>query len=190
MQISDISKMKRISSDIVVKTKRLILQPVFSEFKCEICNAFTPEVTRYMPFVPDGDIKVTEAFIGQSEQELMKGKSVQFCIIKKLTKECVGCCGLQHTDTKAIEMGLWLKKDAQGNGYGTETVKALIDVAEKNREIDYLVYPVDKDNWASRKIPEKLGFVAAGSYEKKKTETEMLHVIEYRKYNPASGKGL
>jgi hypothetical protein len=41
-----------------------------------------------------------------------------------------------------------------------------------------LFYPVDKNNCASRKIPEKLGFFTATGYEKKKNEMDTLHVIE------------
>ena len=80
-----------------------------------------------------------------------------------------------------VEIGLWLKKSVHGIGYGTETVKTLIEFAEAHLDFEYLFYPVDKDNCASRKIPEKLGFIPTRSYEKKKSETENLHIIEYRK---------
>lgn len=173
--------MKQFDLNITVDTDRLVLRPVSDDLKFDICNEFTPEVTKFMPFMPNCDIKVTEDFIANSNQELISGKGIQFCIIKRETNEFLGCGGLHHTDTKAVEIGLWLKKGVHGNGYGIETVKALIDLAEKNLDIDYLFYPVDKDNWASRKIAEKLGFIPARSYEKKKSETENLHIIEYRK---------
>lgn len=73
------------------------------------------------------------------------------------------------------------EKSVHGNGYGTETVKALVELVENNFDIEYLSYPVDKDNWASRKIPEKLGFIPAKTYDTKKSDTENLHIIEYRK---------
>jgi ribosomal-protein-alanine N-acetyltransferase len=80
-----------------------------------------------------------------------------------------------------VEIGLWLKKSAHGNGYGTETVKTLIEFAEAHLDFEYLLYPVDKDNWISKKIPEKLGFIPTRTYEKKKSGTENLHIIEFRK---------
>jgi ribosomal-protein-alanine N-acetyltransferase len=173
--------MEKFNLNITVETDRLVLRPVSDEFKFDICNEFTPEVTKFMPFTPTGDMKVTEDFIARSNQELISGKGIQFCIIEKESNEFLGCCGLHHTDTKAVEIGLWLKKSVHGIGYGTEIVRELVGLAEKNLDIDYLFYPVDKDNCASRKIPEKLGFIPTRSYEKKKSETENLHIIEYRK---------
>ena len=180
--------MKKIDQNIIIDTNRLILQPVSDEFKFEICHEFISEITKFMPFIPNGNIKETEDFIVRSNQELIGGKAIHFCIIKEETKEFLGCCGLHHIDTKNVEIGLWLKKSAQGNGYGTETVKALVELAENNLDIEYLFYPVDKDNWASRKIPEKLGFIPAKTYDKKKSETENLHIIEFRKRNRAAEK--
>jgi [ribosomal protein S5]-alanine N-acetyltransferase len=173
--------MKILDPNIIVDTDRLVLLPVSDEFKFDICNEFTSEITRFMPFLPKGNIKETEDFIACSKQELLSGKAIHFCIIKKETNEFLGCCGLHHIDTKNVEIGLWLKKSVHGNGYGTETVKVLVEVAEKNLDVEYLFYPVDKDNRASRKIPEKLGFTPARRYDTKKGETEILHIIEFRK---------
>lgn len=131
--------------------------------------------------MPVGNIHDTEEFIARSSQELASGKGIQFCILKKDTNEFLGCGGIDRTDTPTPEIGLWLKKDAQRNGYGTEVVQALITLAEKNLEIEYILYPVDRDNHASRRIPEKLGFVQAGTYPKKKSETHTLTIVEYRK---------
>jgi [ribosomal protein S5]-alanine N-acetyltransferase len=57
-------------------TERLILKPVSDEYKFDICREFTTEVTEYMPFTPNGDIKVTENFIEQSNEELSEGKGI------------------------------------------------------------------------------------------------------------------
>ena len=179
--------MKKINSATIIHTGRVILQPVSNGFKLDICREFTPEITRYMPFTPTNDIKDTEDFIAHSAEELISGKAIHFCILKAETNEFLGCCALDHIDSRAVEIGLWLKKSAHGNGFGTDTVKALIDFAEQNIDFDYLFYPVDKNNYASRNIPQKLGFFVATSYEKNKNETDTLCVIEYRKINKRSG---
>src|SRR5664279_3018230 len=155
--------MKKINSPIIIHTSRLTLQPVSNEFKLDIFNEFTLEITRYMPFTPTNDIKETEDFIAHAAGELISGKAIHFCILKTGTNEFLGCCALDHIDSGAVEIGLWLKKDVHGNGYGTDTVKALIDFAEEKFDFDYLFYPVDEYNYASRKIPEKLGFFVATS---------------------------
>jgi len=173
--------MAHFNSNTSLKTKRLVLQPVSEKYKLQICQEFTSDLTRYMPFAPTGNILETEEFIARSTQELEAGTAIHFCILEKKSNEFFGCCGLHDTDKRAVEIGLWLKKSVHGKGYGTETVQGLIKLAEKNLDIEYLFYPVDKSNLASRKIPEKLGFILERSYDKNKSETEVLHIIEYRK---------
>ncbi len=173
--------MSKFDLNTIINTDRLILQPVSDEFKFDIWREFTAEVTKYMPFTPNGDIKVTEDFIYRSNQELIENRSIHLCIIKKESNEFLGVCGLHNIDTKAVEIGLWLKVNAHGIGYGTEVVRALINFAEKNLDIEYLYYPVDKDNIASRNIPEKLDFIQATTYLKMKNDNENLDIIEYRK---------
>lgn len=173
--------MKKPGENIIVITDRLLLQTVSEEFKFDIWNEFTPEITRFMPFNPTGNIKDTEDFIALSSQDLISGKAILFCILKGESKEFLGCCGLHNINTRMVEIGLWLKKSAHGNGYGTETVKTLIEFAEAHLDFEYLLYPVDKDNWISKKIPEKLGFIPTRTYEKKKSGTENLHIMEFRK---------
>ncbi|MEP6950845.1 MAG: GNAT family N-acetyltransferase [Ginsengibacter sp.] len=174
--------MNSIDPNIEIPAKRIVLHPVSMEYKKNICREFTTEVTKYMPFMPTGDITMTEEFIRNSSEELQDETSLQLCILlKNNDNEFLGCCGLHHIDTRAIEIGLWLKKSVHGKGYGLETVEALTDWANKHFDFDYLFYPVDKENQASRSIPEKLGFTAIKSYTKRKSETENLNIIEYRK---------
>ena len=176
------SEMKLIDRNIEIVARRIVLRPVSMEYRENICREFTPGITKYMPFTPDGDITLTEDFIRLSMQELQDETNLQLCILlKKNENEFLGCCGLHHINKRAIEIGLWLKKSVHGRGYGTETVEALIGWGNEQFDFDYLFYPVDKENIASRKIPEKLGFTAAKSYLKRKSATENLDIIEYRK---------
>lgn len=94
----------------------------------------------------------------------------------------VGCCGIHNITEESIELGLWLKKSSQGKGLGTEIITALIKFLEDNFIFKYIVYPVDKENIASKKIPEKLGFIPARKYKKYKDPVTDLNILEYRKY--------
>jgi ribosomal-protein-alanine N-acetyltransferase len=174
--------MNSIDPNIEIVANRIVLRPVSMEYKEPICREFTTEVTKYMPFTPSGDITVTEDFIRNSRQELLDQTNLELCILlKNNDHEFIGCCGLHCINTRAIEIGLWLKKSVHGKGYGIETVEALIDWANKQLDFDYLFYPVDTENSASKRIPEKLGFTATKSYLKRKSEAENLDIIEYRK---------
>jgi ribosomal-protein-alanine N-acetyltransferase len=136
--------MNSIDPNIEIAATRIVLRPVSMEYKESIYQEFTPEITKYMPFTPRGDITMTEDFIKRSNQELQDETSLQLCILlNNNDNEFLGCCGLHHINTKANEIGLWLKKSVHGKGYGLETVEVLIDWANKHFDFDYLFYPVD-----------------------------------------------
>ena len=94
--------------------------------------------------------------------------------------EFLGCVGLHRPHTRFPELGIWLKKSAQGMGYGSEAIRALKDWADRNLDYVYLVYPVDRNNSASRRIPESLGGKPVASYEKMSMGGNRLDIIVYR----------
>lgn len=58
----------------------------------------------------------------------------------------------------------------------------LIEFLENNFTFEYIIHPVDQENIASKKIPEKLGFIPYKRYQKNKGTSSFLNIIEYRKY--------
>ena len=81
-----------------------------------------------------------------------------FAILSKKKGEFLGCCGL-HGEGKirTPELSIWLKKSAHGSGYGREAIQTLMNWSRNNIDFDYFIYPVDRKNIASSKIPESLG---------------------------------
>jgi hypothetical protein len=49
-----------------------------------------------------------------------------------------------------------------------------------NLDFDYLIYPVDRRNLPSRKIPESLGGSIKAEYEKTNASGAVLDILEYR----------
>jgi len=107
---------------------------------------------------PADKIDETLEFINNSINNMKTNSELILAITKKYNSEFLGCCGLHIKETPDTpELGIWLKKSAHGNKYGQEAIKTLIDWCKENIEFDYLIYPVDKKNIPSRKIPESLG---------------------------------
>jgi [ribosomal protein S5]-alanine N-acetyltransferase len=107
---------------------------------------------------PARDIEETRKFIDVSRRGMQIGNNLQFVILSKAMGEFLGCCGLHGEDNvRTPELGIWLKKSAHGSGYGREAVRTLVNWSCDNVDIDYFLYPVDRRNIASAKIPESLG---------------------------------
>jgi len=77
--------------------------------------------------------------------------------------EVIGSAGLQPLDgTDEIEVGYSMIKKFWGQGIGTEAAGAWLDHGFRNAGLDRIVAVAHTENWASRRIMEKLGL----KYEK------------------------
>ncbi|MCT2407246.1 GNAT family N-acetyltransferase [Chryseobacterium antibioticum] len=170
-----------LHKDIRIKTDRLLLRPVEELYVDDINTYFTEEITRYMPFNPEGDRNDILSFVEESKKSLSNNTDLVMVAIDS-KNNFMGCCGIHNITEESVELGLWLKKGAQGMGFGTEIIMGLIEFLETNFIFKYILYPVDQENMASRKIPEKLGFIPYKKYQKNKTQSSFLNMVEYRKY--------
>jgi RimJ/RimL family protein N-acetyltransferase len=101
--------------------------------------------------------------------------------VGKVDGEFLGCCGLLPKETpRTPEVGIWIKKGAQGRKYGREAVETLAAWAKASLDLEYLVYPVDKANAPSRKIPEALGGVLLHEMQVCKPNGETLDLVVYK----------
>jgi len=171
----------KLNTNIRIKTDRLILKPVEDLYIDDINECFTAEVTKYMPYNPTGDRNDVLNFVNSSKESLLKNTDLVMAVLD-LNEKFIGCCGIHNISAESIEFGLWLRKDRQGMGLGTEIITSLIKFSESNFTFQYILYPVDEANIASRRIPEKLGFSPYKKYQKNKGTSSYLNIIEYRKY--------
>jgi lysophospholipase L1-like esterase/RimJ/RimL family protein N-acetyltransferase len=164
-------------------TKRLILKPVTYEYAHDIFTHFNYEITRYMYPKPADDINDTLAFIKSSIDKYNAGEEIVFTAILKETNEFIGCMGIHHLNTKTPELGIWIKKSSHGNHYGLEGISEIIAYARSHFTYDYLIYPVDRRNLASRNIPESHGGIVKKAYDVFGMAHNDLKIIEYFIYD-------
>jgi len=165
---------------VEIFTNRLVLLPISQKYKEEIFREFTKEITTYMYPRPPQDIVETEEFINDSLGEIQTGNHLVLVILKKDSQEFLGCTGIHDIHSKHPELGIWLKKSAQGKGYGLEAITALKRWADENLDYEYLIYDVDKANSPSRRIPEKLGGQITREYDKTNLSGRVLYILEYK----------
>lgn len=71
----------------------------------------------------------------------------------------LGVTGYIHRDSDCAEVGFLFAPDAQGQGYGTESLQAVCDYAFREGGIKRLIATVTAGNLASRSLLEKVGFI-------------------------------
>ena len=143
---------------VVINSERIRLQAISRKFTEEIYQNFTPKITEYMMPAPPAERADTAAFVKSALLELDRGDDLHLVICHHDGSEFLGVCGLYaRGQPNEPELGIWLKKAAHGHGYGLEAITALKKWAESQLEYERLIFPVDRRNAPSRRIPEKLG---------------------------------
>jgi RimJ/RimL family protein N-acetyltransferase len=77
-----------------------------------------------------------------------------------MDEKYIGSCSLHKVDWNILtaEVGYWLRKTAQGQGYVREAIAALSDYANKEMGIKKLSIIVDDENTKSASVPEAIGY--------------------------------
>jgi [ribosomal protein S5]-alanine N-acetyltransferase len=166
--------------NVEIITNRLILKPVSMAYKDAIFSEFTEDITKYMCPQSPHHISEIEAFIESAILDLAKGSDLILVILKKDSQEFSGCAGLHGMLGETPKFGIWLKKAAHGHKYGLEAITGIKIWAEQKLDCESFLYPVDRANLPSRKIPEALGGEVIREYEHQKINGNILHLLEYR----------
>ncbi|HPM73843.1 MAG TPA: GNAT family N-acetyltransferase, partial [Spirochaetales bacterium] len=164
---------------VVIESERLLQVAIRHDFDADIFREFTPAVATYMYPAPTCDRADTRAFVDSSIEGLQTGEQLQLVIVDKERGEFIGCSGLHGLGRSDPELGIWTKLSAHGQGYGREAVTAIVAWARSNASFERLVYPVDKRNVASRRIPESLDGVIAREFRQLNQAGFELDEVEY-----------
>ncbi|MDY0074835.1 MAG: GNAT family N-acetyltransferase [Acholeplasmataceae bacterium] len=162
-----------------LETKNMILTPIQVSDAEAIFHFFTHQITKYMYPKPANTIDDTLAFINHSIALRNENKELVFVARLKYDDTFVGCFGLHQLDTQSPELGVWIQEDLHHKHLGLEGVSRLIEYARDNIPHDYLIYPVDRRNYASRNIPESYGGILKKTYQKIGRGQNELDIIEY-----------
>ncbi|HXV78280.1 MAG TPA: GNAT family N-acetyltransferase [Candidatus Binatia bacterium] len=147
----------------ILETKRLRLRKPVLQDADEIFQKYAqdPEVTKYLTWRPNRNIRETRDFLAACLRAWDRDKSFHWVIERKTGRELLGMITARVDDQK-WELGYVLARSYWGKGYMTEVLKGLVDWALKQEEI-YRIWSVcDVDNFASARVMEKAGMKREG----------------------------
>lgn len=165
---------------IEIISNRVLLKSISLAYKKPIFETFTEDITTYMYPRPAKNIRETRSFIQSCLEGMKNQHELILVILKKDDQEFLGCAGIHRINSQHPEFGIWLKKAAHGNGYGFETVVAMKNWCEENLDCEYFIYPVDEENYPSRRIPQKLGGEVTRTYQRRNLSGRILNIVEYK----------
>lgn len=149
---------------VEINTPRLIIKPFNQKYLNDFYKCFDDEVTKYQ--YPDS-FKSLEAatescsnFIKMMEQ----GSMLEMNILSK-EEEFIGGIQVFDIDKDTPEVGLWLRKEAFGLGYGYEALKATLEFVSSQKAYKYFIYEADVRNEASLHLVKKFNYEEKGCEE-------------------------
>ena len=144
-------------SNIKIETERLLLVSASREYASHIFSGYSDSVAIYMNYPPPNNLEILTERMIQREVEMKEGLILYLAVLLKTSGEFLGSFALEDLHQRNPEMGGWLKDEAQGKGFGKETIAALKKWADENLDYLYAKWPCAKENIASCKLAESLG---------------------------------
>ena len=133
----------------------------------EFATFVAAERTHLAPWLPWGETVVDEASARAFLQRYADGAATDSRRIYALRvdRRMVGGTLFRIFEPAdgLCEVGVWLAKDAQGHGYVTRAVTAMLDWALVERDLHRAEWHCVPENAASRRIAERLGLSLEGT---------------------------
>lgn len=87
------------------------------------------------------------------------GSDIVFTIRELVNARFNGLVGLHHTGSETPELGIWIREDKHGLGFGGEAVQSVVQWAGQRVAAKHVIYPIATQNLSSRRIAQALGGV-------------------------------
>lgn len=129
----------------------------------EHLEAWMPWVDRYRN--PDDALE----YCRRSPARWLLRDDLPVAIVERTTGQIVGGSGIHRPDWtyRLFEIGYWLRADAEGHGYASETVQLLTRLAFDELDANRVELRIDTRNVRSLRVAERLGFVLEGTLRRK-----------------------
>jgi ribosomal-protein-serine acetyltransferase len=146
----------------LIETERLVLELIDSQHAdglLEATIASRPELLPWMPWAREPTIDGVREMVEENKHD---DTTLSFAIVERSTAAVLGVIGLNSNEDGSFELHYWMRTDRTGCGLTTEAGGALLEWARLRLGVTRFTLWAGKDNVASRRVAEKLGFVHIG----------------------------
>lgn len=161
--------MRPIKAPQRFETARLLLTAPAAGDAATIFRRYAsdPEVTRFLGWPRHQSIAETQAFLAFSAREWERTPAGPYLIWSMDGALLLGATGLAVVDAWQAVTGYVLARDAWGNGYATEVLSAMVDLA-RGLGFERLTAECHHQHQASWRVLEKCGFMRDNGMRKTK----------------------
>lgn len=151
-----------------ITTQRLRLREFVQDDLEALCSLVCDRrVTRYMFHVPGAKCTAESYLRGVIGYQRERPRSVwELAMADRRRGELLGSCNLTLLAPGEADLGYMLRRDAWGQGLGTETAQALIEAGFGQLGLARIISTVDVRNAASIRVLQKSGLRWEATYRK------------------------
>jgi RimJ/RimL family protein N-acetyltransferase len=146
-----------------IQTARLVLRrPRMADAEAMFARYTSdPDVTRYVGWPVHGAVNDTRAFLSFADAEWDHWPAGAYLIFSRAGGTLLGSTGLSFETSYRAMTGYVLARDAWGQGFASEALRAMVDLAPTCR-VRRLYAICHTDHTASYRVLEKCGFAREG----------------------------
>ncbi|AWZ10072.1 MULTISPECIES: GNAT family N-acetyltransferase [unclassified Streptomyces] len=152
--------------DVTISTDRLVLRPFEEEDVTALTEMMNDEHITAWTAVPHPytSADAVEWATRAAHEERTGGRGIVFAVTEFLTHRLVGIVHLQGTDwrLRATEVGYVTAPWARGEGYASESVRAVARWLFREQGFERLELRTAADNTASQQVAQKVGCISEG----------------------------
>jgi len=153
---------KTVKAPEIIETERLLLRkPKRSDAQAVYDRyASDREVTRYLSWPTHRSVADTLAFLAMSDDEWQRWPAGPYLVLTRANgnaKALVGSTGLFYKSPTRAVTGYVFAKNAWGQGYATEALQAMVNVAQQTG-VERLEAVCHAEHQPSAQVLEKCGF--------------------------------
>jgi RimJ/RimL family protein N-acetyltransferase len=172
--------MKRDLQAVELGSSRLSLRSFVPGDAPEIFACATAAIARFMTWEPAPSLAAFTEITRTWVPRMQAGTDALLVVRRTGAGDFTGVVGLHRIGSAEPEIGVWIRQESHGHGFGREAVAAMIAWASERLGATAFTYPVAVDNRPSRHLAESLGGVLVGHRELRKTNGVVLPEVVYR----------
>lgn len=121
------------------------------------------------------DYKRCEEIFKAIASEKLPNKTFAICVFEKLVGEINFGEGSR---SDGLQITYWISKNNAGRGLCSKAVRKLMDMSFLMEDINFIEIHADRNNLASKRVAEKVGFIHYDSYEYLDSGTEGMGIMD------------
>ena len=144
---------------------RVVLRALRDEHAADLWNAVEASretLKRWMPWVNEhNSLDFSREYVRRMQAKWILREDLPMGIWREADKLFLGATGLHRIDwaIPAMEIGYWIRPDAEGQGYVTDAVKLVTAFAFRELRAERVTIRCDRNNLRSAAIPPRAGFI-------------------------------